>query len=179
MLLSTYTAPPPPKNSNPLMIVLGVCGGGCVLVIIAVVVLGFFAYQKSKGLINGTIAMTQNMPKFANDLKGHDYTSAAALVDPDAQSTLNADAIRSIEEGIESKLGPMKSVGAAVSGSNTKNNRGTSGQPQSLEFQYQYPFTYEKGTATAFFTFRTNDPLKLSGLISDFKIVPDSGSNGK
>lgn len=177
MLLSVYNAPPPApqKSSNPMMIILGVCGGGCLLAIVVIGILAYMGYQKGKGLINGSIAMTQNMPKFLNDLKNHDYPAAASLVDPESQQTLTADKIKAMEEGVEAKLGPLQSISTSPSGSSNNNSPGADGQPKSMEFQYRYKLTYEKGKATAHFTFRTNDPLKLSGLVSDFKIEPDSG----
>jgi hypothetical protein len=178
MLLSVYNAPPPPKQgTNPLFIVLGVCGGGCLLVVIVFAILGIVGYNKGKDLINASIAMQQNMPKFLNAVKSHDYNAAAALVDPQAKQTLTAEKIQSIEEEAEAKLGSLQSIGQSSSGSDTNNETGPNGQLKRMDFIFRYKLTYQKGSATAKFTFSATDPLHPSGLVSDFKIEPNEGGS--
>jgi hypothetical protein len=165
----------PQRQSNPWLIVLGVCGGCALLGIIAVVVLGAIGYNKGKDLIQGAVAMQQNMPKFLADIKSKDYNSAAALVDPSAQDKLSAANIQTMEENVEKQLGALKSYPKQFTSQNQSTSPDPTGkQVGGAEWQYGYSLTYEKGTATATFTFKTNDVLHPSGLITDFKIQPDN-----
>jgi hypothetical protein len=186
MLFATYGAPAPQKSSNPLVIVLGVCGGCVLLVIIGVVVMGVVTANAFKGVIGGTVAMTKTMPAFLEDLKNHDYSSAASLVDPSAQATLTESKIKSMEESVEKKLGKLQSYPRQFSSQsqNTMTSPGNAGGKATMvEYVYTYPLTYEKGTATATFKFLLDasgaqggdfSKMKLSGKVTDFKLEPDS-----
>ncbi|HLK56635.1 MAG TPA: DUF3887 domain-containing protein [Chthonomonadaceae bacterium] len=166
----------PQRQSNPWLIVLGVCGGCALLGIIAVVVLGAIGINKSKDLIKGAQAMEVNMPKFLTDLKSKDYASAAALVDPSAQDKLSADKIQALEESVEKQLGALKSYPPKPTNTESTTIPDPSGKPTAgAEWKFSYKLTYEKGTATATFAFKTTDVFHPSGLVTDFKIQPDNG----
>ena len=117
MLFASYGAPAPPRGKNPLLIVLGVCGGCVVLVIIGVVIMGALAAKTFSGLGQGIVKMTQTMPQFLGDLQTHNYSAAEGLVDPSAQDTLTAGKIKSMEEAVETKLGPLQSPSVKKKGS--------------------------------------------------------------
>lgn len=185
MLFATYGAPAPPRGKNPLLIVLGVCGGCVLLVIIGVVVMGAIGVNMLKGVTSGAMDMVKNMPAFLSDLKAHDYTSAEALVDPAAQDKLTADKLKSMEESMEKKLGPMESFGTRPiqKSQNQVSAPGSNGQPTTIEQFYTMPVKYKKGNATATFKFVIDmtaaqkgdlSKMKMSGKINDFKLSPDS-----
>ena len=161
----------PQRQTNPWMIVLGVCGGCALLGIIVAII----ATLSLKGIVKGSMDMVQNAPKFLTALKTHDYASAAALVDPASQATLNQEKIQSMETAVEKTLGSMKSFPQTFNNQQTSASPGGTGKAQSSDIIYSYTVTYEKGTATATFTYHISNPLQMSGLISNFKLVPDSG----
>lgn len=186
MLFATYGAPSPPRGKNPLLIVLGVCGGCVLLVIIGVVVMAVLGVNMFKGIATGAVEMTKTMPAFLADLKAHDYNGCESLVDPSAKSTLTASKIRSMEEGVEKKLGKLKSYPTRPSDQGTK-QISSPGDPSArasiVEYIYTYPLTYEKGSATATFKFmfdasgaRNGDfsKMKMSGKVTDFTLKPGS-----
>jgi len=186
MLFATYGAPAPQKSSNPLVIILGVCGGCVLLVVIGVVVMGVIGVNAFKGVTGGIVTMTKTMPEFLGDLKSHNYSGAASLVDPSAQSNLSESKIKAMEESVEKKLGKLESYPRQFSSQsqNTMTTPGSGGGKATMvEYVYTYPLTYEKGTATATFKFLLDasgaqggdfSKMKLSGKVTDFKLQPDS-----
>ena len=186
MHFATYGAPSPPRGKNPLVIILGVCGGCVLLVIIGVVIFGVVIGNAVKGVVGGAVAMTKTMPQFLSDLKSHNYSAAANLVDPSAQNRLTEDKIRAMEEAVEKKLGKMKSYPASFSGQSVNKVAAPGDSPASpsiVEYVYTYPVTYEKGAAVATFKFLLDasgakggdmSKMKMSGKVTDFKIQPDT-----
>ena len=186
MLFATYGAPPnQPRQTNPLLIVLGVCGGCALLVVIGFVALGVWGVNATKGLMGGAIQMPQTAKSFVTALEGHNYAKCASLVDPTAQSTLTADKIKSMEEQVESKLGPIQTSNFSPTSPMTNTIPGPSGKPQYIEYIYQVPLQYKKGSGTLTLRFRSADlgngqdisKMKLSGKVTGMKIQPDSGSS--
>ena len=186
MLFATYGAPAPPRGKNPVVIILGVCGGCVLLVVIGFVVMGVIGANMFKNVIGGTVQMTKSMPSFLNDVKAHQYSAAASLVDPSAQATLTEAKIKSIEEGIEKKLGKLQSFPTSFSGQTVNKIAAPGdmpGSPSMVEYVYTYPLTYQKGNATATFKFlfdasgaKSGDfsKMKMSGKVTGFKIDRDS-----
>jgi hypothetical protein len=186
MLFATYGAPTPPRSTNPLVIILGVCGGCVLLVVIGVIVITVIGANALKNVTGGVVTMTKTMPEFLGDLKSHNYSGAANLVDPTAQATLTEAKIKSMEEAVEKKLGKLQSYPRQFSSQsqNTKTSPGAAGGKATIiEYVYTYPLTYEKGTATATFKFLLDasgaqggdiSKMKLSGKVTDFNLTPDT-----
>jgi hypothetical protein len=185
MLFATYGAPSPPKGKNPLVIILGVCGGCVLLVIIGVVIMVFAGANMFKGIIGGAVQTPETTRKFVTAIENHDYTSAAAQVEPSAQGTFNAAKIRSVEEQVEKKLGPVQPGPVTPAGPASNTIPGPNGKPQYMEYVYSIPIRYKKGTAIAAIHFRSDDlsglsdmrdisKIKIPGKLTSFKITPDT-----
>ena len=164
------------QKKNPLLIVLAACGGCLLLGVICLVVAGYFVKKSTSGLMSGTINMMTNMPKFLGDIKSSNYAAASTLIDPSVQDKYTADKLQSIEANVEKKLGPLQSYPRQFSKQNQTTNTDTSkpGSMPTVAFTYTYPLTYKKGAATATFEFESKDVFHPSGLITDFKIEPDT-----
>lgn len=175
MLFATYPPAAPPRKSNPWLIILGVCGGGCVLVVIAAVVIGVILTKQMGGMMNGAV----QMPVFVMQVQKHQYTKAAKTVAPSAQATLTADKLQAIEEKIEAQLGPpVTTASPRMMGSDSNTSPGADGQPKSIELIYRLELKYQKGSATAFVTLKSNGKTMLPDGITGLKIEksasPDS-----
>ena len=183
MLFATYGAPPAqPRQANPLLIILGVCGGCALLVIVGFVGLGIWGVNATKGLMGGAFQMPITAKAFVNALENHNYTKAATLVDPSEQGTLTAEKIQSMEEQAESKLGKIQPSSYSPTSPGGNPVTGPGGQGHYIEYVYQIPLTFQKGTATMTLRFRSADigngqdisKMKLSGKVTGLKIQPDS-----
>jgi hypothetical protein len=181
MLFASYGAPAPPRGKNPLVIILGVCGGCVLLIVIGVVIFGVFIGQKVGGIMGGAMRVPVTTQSFVRALESHNYTAAAALVDPSAKSTLNAATIKAMEDQAEKKLGPIQKVAYSPGQPMQKVVPGSNGALQSMELTYQIPLRFQKGDATATITFASApggdgalSGAKLSGLVTGFKLHPDS-----
>ena len=183
MIFSTYT-PPPPQKSNALAWVLGICGGCALLAIIVVAVVAVtMGKQISKGVSaignvgSGVMKMATAMPKFLGDLKSHDYASASDMVDPEYKSKLTEAKLKAMEEKVEKKLGKMKSFSSEPPTPSSNSSGAPGSGTLGLEYIYAYPVTYEKGTATITFHFKSKDFSKFSGLVTDLSIVEDGAAD--
>lgn len=184
MLFASYGAPAPPRGKNPLLIVLGVCGGCVVLVVIGGVIMVVAGAKMFKGIISGAIETPQTTRKFVTALQSHDWATAQAQVAPSAQSTITVEKIQAAEEQIEKKLGPVKPMSQFSTQPVTNTIPGPNGKPQYMEYVYNVPMRYEKGTATVSIHFRSDDlssmntsgdisKIKIPGKLTSFKITSD------
>jgi hypothetical protein len=177
VLLATYGAPAP-RGNNPLVIILGVCGGCVLLLAIAVAVMVYAGYNMSKGLIGGAMKMPQTSLAFTKAIESHNYSRAAALVDPAYRSELPASKIQAIIEKEEHKLGPIQASGFTPSAPLTNQIAGPNGRPQFIEYSYQIPLRFKNGSATGVLKFRSVpmgavpdiSKMKLSGDVTGFSI---------
>jgi len=158
------------RQKNPLLIVLGACGGCLLVGIIAFAVVIGIGWNKSKGAFNGIVGMAASMPVFLKDLKVKNYNGAAALIEPASQERLSSAKIQKLEETVEKKYGPLKSYSQQPN-YRTSSQPGTESGQISVEYDYDYVMTYEKGTATATFRFVIPDLRHPSGKITDFTLT--------
>ena len=185
MILNTMGGPPPSTGQNKTLIAILIGCGSCTLItVIAIVIIGFLSARALKTVqsaMSGVMTMSTTMPKFLTDLENKDYTSCAGYIDPSVQSKFTAAKIKSMADSMEKKLGKLKSYSPQTGGQTTKTVRAANGKPTQSQLIYSYPLIYEKGTATATFTFvmdastsNGDQPnLKMSGKIYDFKLQVD------
>lgn len=185
MLLATYGAPSPPRGKNPLVIILGVCGGCVLIVVIAVVVMGVMGANMFKGIIGGAMQSQETTRKFVSALESHDYSTASAQFGPSASGTYTSAKLKSMEEQIEKKLGPIQTATVSSYAPTTNTIPGPNGKPQYMEYVYTVPLRFQKGNAMASIHYRSDDlsgandmrdisKMKIPGKITSFKLSQDS-----
>ena len=150
MLLATYGAPTPPRGKSPLVIILGVCGGCVLLVVIAFAIMFVAGANMFKGIIGGAVQTPEATRKFLTAIETHDYTTAAAQIEPSARGTWTAAKIKAVEENLEKKLGPVQPTSMRQLAPASNTIPGPNGKPQYMEYVYTVPMQYKKGTATAY-----------------------------
>jgi hypothetical protein len=158
------------QRKNPVLIVLGVCGG-CLAIMRVGGIIMYFTFGKT---FKGAVGMGMNMPKFMTAMKNHNYAEAESLVDPASQQTLTEAKLQKMEEAVEKQLGPLQSVPASQPAMEQSFTPGPNGQPQGIVYTYHYTISYEKGTATATFKFKSDNVMNLSSLVHDFKLEADN-----
>src|SRR5579871_1557574 len=161
-----------PRRS-PVFVLLGVCFGSIAIGIIVYFIVDAINYSKTRDLNQGVTLIETNRRKFLSGLQNHDYLNLAILITPQAQQDLTEAKIRSMEESVEQKLGPLQQISMQPIGIEKDVESGVNGQMKCMDFTFRSKLTYEKGTATATLVFKSRDILNPTGLISDFKLSPD------
>ena len=177
-----YNGSPTRKRASPLVIGLGICGGCGLVAVIIVVALGMWAVTKSKGIIGGIVQQREQPILFFKAIKVHDYAAAENLMSLEGQKALPEDQLKKLCEDTEHKLGPLQGwssqpeIGSSSTDSTSYDDSTT--HKESFIKHRPYHIFYQRGIATATFSFTSNTHLTWSKMISNFNITTGGNASG-
>lgn len=164
---------PVKKKTSPWVWIAAGCGGCTFLVILSVVGFSYFAYNKSKGMIQDMIQQPTIAKEMLTALQNHQYEAASGLFKPTSQAKYTPEALKTLIESKEHKLGKITSI------RQSEDAAASAPASHGIITTYRSQIIFENGKLNAVVSFRSDDPLHPVKGVSDLELNAISDSKIK